>query len=174
MRALLEVAYTCGWRSGELTSLRVRQIDLLARTIRLETGTTKNGDGRQVWMGETAYRLIRELIRNKQPDDRVFTRADGKPVRDFRGAWQNVCVRAGVLGPDGKASRFECGECNAPIEAGLSLCRACGGRRRYFGLIVHDMRRSAAQSAPRRSTRNRCHEHVGPQDSIDAHAICHF
>lgn len=146
MRALLEVAYTCGWRRGELINLRVRQIDLLARTIRLDPGTTKNGDGRQVWMNDTVYALIKELAANKHAEDHVFSRPDGKRVKDFRGAWQNMCIRAHVLGPDGKPSRFECSKCNAPMQVGRSICRACGGRRRYIGLIVHDMRRSAARN----------------------------
>jgi integrase len=97
-------------------------------------------------MDDTVYALLKELLEGKQRDDRVFTRADGRPVKDFRGAWQNLCIRACVLGPDGKPSRFECGKCNASMKVGTSICRACGGRRRYVGLIVHDMRRSAARN----------------------------
>src|SRR6185369_4142516 len=44
-RALVEVGSTYGWRIGELLSLRVRQIDLSGKTIRLEPGTTKNKEG---------------------------------------------------------------------------------------------------------------------------------
>jgi hypothetical protein len=33
-----------------------------------------------------------ELQRSSYRD----TRAGGKPVKDFRGAWRNLCVRAGV------------------------------------------------------------------------------
>jgi site-specific recombinase XerD len=33
MRALIEVAYTYGWRRGEMLSLQVRQVDLHVRTI---------------------------------------------------------------------------------------------------------------------------------------------
>lgn len=42
MRLLLELAYTYGWRSGELLNLRVRQVDLDDCTLRLDHGTTKN------------------------------------------------------------------------------------------------------------------------------------
>lgn len=48
LRAMLETAYHYGWRVSELLNLRVRQVDLLARTIRLEPGTTKNQEGREV------------------------------------------------------------------------------------------------------------------------------
>ncbi len=42
--------------------------------------------------------LSRACIHGKKADDRVFTRDSGKPVRDFRGIWQNVCENAGVPG----------------------------------------------------------------------------
>ena len=49
-RAIVEVGRTYGWRIGELLQLRVRQVDLLAKVIRLDPGTTKNRDGREVSM----------------------------------------------------------------------------------------------------------------------------
>ncbi len=39
-----------GWRVSELLEMRVSQADLLQRTIRLEPGTTKNTEGREVVM----------------------------------------------------------------------------------------------------------------------------
>jgi len=151
LRALVEVAYTYGWRRGELINLRVRQVnlDLRERTIRLDPGTTKNLEGREVWMNDTICTLLAALCEGKDPDDHVFTRADGKPVKDFRAAWQNLCIRACLPGPDGKPSHFECSKCKAPIAGGTKKCRACGGERRYVGLILHDMRRSAARALRR-------------------------
>ena len=145
LRALIEVAYKYGWRRGELINLRAQQVDLTDRILRLEPDTTKNREGREVWMDDVVCALLGALIQNKRPDDHVFTRPGGRPVRDFRTAWQNLCIRAGVIGPDGKPSRFECNKCKVSIEAGTSRCRACGGRRHYSGLIIHDMRRSAAR-----------------------------
>ena len=40
--------------------------------------------------------LLGACVSGKQPDDYVFTHADGKPVRDFREAWRNACNPAGV------------------------------------------------------------------------------
>jgi integrase len=34
----------------------------------------------------------------KQPNDYVFTRKNGKPVRDFRESWEKLCVAAAVPG----------------------------------------------------------------------------
>ena len=96
--ALVEVGRTYGWRIGELLALRVKQVDLLARTIRLEPGTTKNRDGREVTMTEIVYQLLSLCAHGKSSEDYLFTRANGKPIRDFRKTWANACARAGVPG----------------------------------------------------------------------------
>jgi integrase len=139
MRALLEVAYTYGWRRGEMLSLRVRQVDLHARTIRLNPGTTKNGDGREVVMTPEVEELLRAAVAEKKPSDLVFTRESGKPIKSFQGAWRNLCVRAGT-------GRWECGKCGVALSG--TRCE-CGGTRKYVGLIPHDFRRSAAKAARR-------------------------
>jgi integrase len=95
-RAIVEVGRTYGWRSGELLQLRVQQVDLLAKVIRLDPGTTKNRDGREVSMTQNVYALLSECVSEKQSDDYVFTWPNGKPVRDFRDTWRKACVAAGV------------------------------------------------------------------------------
>jgi integrase len=95
-QALVEIARTYGWRIGELLSMRAKQIDLLARIIRLEPGTTKNRDGREVTMTKRVYELLKVCSHAKSGDDFIFTRTNGKPVRDFRGTWTKACESAGV------------------------------------------------------------------------------
>jgi integrase len=95
LRAFIEIAYTYGWRKRELLNLRVRQVDLLGKNIRLDAGSTKNDDGREVALSPTAVTLLQECIRGKASDAYVFTRA-GKPVRDFRKAWEKLTTAAGV------------------------------------------------------------------------------
>ncbi len=51
-RSLVECGRTYGWRVSELLSMRVNQLDIAQRVIRLEPGTTKNRDGREVPMTE--------------------------------------------------------------------------------------------------------------------------
>jgi integrase len=96
LRAILEVGATYGWRSGELTNLRVKQVDIAGKTIRLEAGETKNDEAREVVMTNTVAALLEQCVTGKAPDDFVFTRDKGKPVADFRGAWTKVCEEAGV------------------------------------------------------------------------------
>ena len=40
--------------------------------------------------------LLTACVEGKGPEDHVFTRADGKPVRDFRDTWYKARDRAGV------------------------------------------------------------------------------
>jgi len=97
-RTLVECGATIGWRHQELIELRVKQVDLEHHILRLESGTTKNKEGREAPMTETILQLLTACIEGKGAEDRVFTRANGKPVRDFRKTWQNACDRAGVPG----------------------------------------------------------------------------
>lgn len=96
MRAIFECGYVYGWRVSELLGLRVNQVDLIHRIIRLNPGETKNDDGRVVTMTDTIYQLIGQLVQGKAADDYVFTRPDGERVKDFRTAWENGCKAAGV------------------------------------------------------------------------------
>jgi integrase len=96
LRALLTTAYSFAFRKGELLSMRVKQIDLATGTIRLEAGTTKNGEGRAVKMTREVATLLTACVIGKKPDDFVFTRQNGKPVEGFRKIWKAFCTRAGV------------------------------------------------------------------------------
>jgi integrase len=96
LQAMLETAYNYGWRVSELLNLRFRQVDLVARTIRLEPGTTKNREGREVTIeSELLMQLLGQCLDGKSHDDHVFTRGN-KPVRDFRKKWKRLCAAAGL------------------------------------------------------------------------------
>ncbi|HEY1253424.1 MAG TPA: tyrosine-type recombinase/integrase, partial [Terracidiphilus sp.] len=145
LRALLETAYTYGWRKGELTGLQVGQLEFGSRpTMRLYD--SKNGEGRVVPVMSNVLPLLGALCEGKKLTDQMFTRDDGSPVKEFRAAWQNMCIRAGVPCPDGTPSRFVCRKCGAVMDAGTATCqirtkdedgyeRKCGGKRKYIGLL---------------------------------------
>jgi len=128
LKAILAVGYTFGFRRSELLRLKVRQIDWTRRMIRLEAGSTKNDDARTVKMTTEVTELVSLCVRNKKPEDNVFTRGENDPVMDFRGAWYRLCEIASlgsfVKGPDGKL--------------------------KWKGLIFHDLRRSAVRNMVRR------------------------
>lgn len=96
LRALLTTAYSFAFRKGELLSMRVRQVDLASREIQLEAGTTKNDEARIASMTDEVFHLLTALCLGKKPDDFLFSRPGGKPVRTFRRIWKTVCERAGV------------------------------------------------------------------------------
>jgi integrase len=95
-RAIFEVGFSFGFRKSELLGLRVRNINLQTRTITLPPRSTKNRQPRLIVMTERVYQLLCPLAEGKNPDDFLFTRQNGKPVRDFTAIWQRCCVEAGV------------------------------------------------------------------------------
>jgi integrase len=96
LRAMFELAYTYGWRKGELAGLRVAQVDLVERTVELNPGETKNDQGRVVVMTAKAWELLQRCVAGKGSDELVFTRPDGSAVRNFRRIWAGACRAAGV------------------------------------------------------------------------------
>lgn len=89
-------AYITGWRRGEILPLSWSQIDIAAGVIRLDPGTTKNGEGRLFPFA--THKLLASLVRRRWSLRRgslVFHR-EGVPVRSIRKAWKRACERAGV------------------------------------------------------------------------------
>lgn len=63
LQVAVSIAYAFGWRmQSEVLTLQRRQVDLNACTLRLEPGTTKNGEGRIVY-------LTPELVEMLQAQD---------------------------------------------------------------------------------------------------------
>jgi len=131
LRALIALAYSFGFRKGELLNLKVRQVDFLSRWLELEEGTTKNGEARKVRMTGEVFELLRACAIGKNPEDHIFTREDGEPVRDPRVEWYALCVAAG-LGQWIPAKR----------KNGKDFLA-------YRGLNLHDFRRSAVRNLVR-------------------------
>ena len=105
------IAYTFGWRTqSEVLTLERRQLDLKAGTLRLDPGTTKNDDGRVVYLTPELKALLSAQLERvdqlvKQTEQIipcVFPHLAG-PHRgrrrdDYRKAWATACRRAGVPG----------------------------------------------------------------------------
>lgn len=140
LRAMLSVGYNYGWRAGEILPMRVGQVDLADRTIRLEVGMTKNGHGRTVKMTQEAYTLLQACVTGKGANDYLFTRQDGSAVLDFRGAWRGACVRSGL-------GKFICRDCDQLVTQ--RTCKCGSRRRKYVGLLFHDLRRTGVRNLRR-------------------------
>lgn len=108
LRPVVTLAYLTGWRTkSEILSLQWRNVDLEASVVRLEAGKTKNGESRELPFGD-APELVRVFEERRATTKSleqtkgqiipwVFHRG-GKPIRDFRGAWQSACKAAGCPG----------------------------------------------------------------------------
>ena len=106
------IAYTFGWRTqSEVLTLERRQLDLEAGTLRLDPGTTKNDEGRVVYLTpELKSLLAAQLARVETLQRRtgkivpfLFPYLTGKKRagerrQDFRKAWASACKEAGVPG----------------------------------------------------------------------------
>ncbi len=107
LKAVVRFASLTGWRKTEILTLRWSQVDLEAGTIRLEPGTTKNNEGREI-----PFRALPELAElievQRDHTDRVerdrqmivthvFHR-NGELIGCIRGAWDAACERAGQKG----------------------------------------------------------------------------
>jgi integrase len=114
--------YLSGWRKGEMQSLEWR--DVAADVIRLRRENSKNKNPRLLPLREELAEIIERAREVRRPDCPYVFHLDGEPIGDFRKAWRNACVAAGL-------GRFE---------------KTDNGKAYYLGLIVHDLRRSAVRN----------------------------
>lgn len=99
-------AYVTGWRlKSEILTLQWRQVDLKAGTVRLDPGTTKNGDGRLFVVTPE----LRATLEGQRADTDALQRKKGriipwvfhrrgKPLKGFTKAWRAACKAAGTPG----------------------------------------------------------------------------
>ncbi|HKW35868.1 MAG TPA: tyrosine-type recombinase/integrase [Candidatus Acidoferrum sp.] len=98
LRTMLALGYTYGFRKAELLNMRCGQVDLFSRSIRLNPGETKNGDGRTVMLTEECYQLVAQMMKGRQADEFLVTRGNGKRVKDFRATWDALTESAKMPG----------------------------------------------------------------------------
>src|SRR4051794_9322695 len=101
-RALLELLYGCGLRASEACSLRVRDVDLGGRRVRV---TGKGDKQRVVPLGGSAMKAIDGYIREGRPrllggvaSQSLFVSVRGRPLRpsDVRRALASALRREGL------------------------------------------------------------------------------
>lgn len=102
LRPVITFAYYTGWRiRSEVLSLTWQQVDFDSGTVRLDPGTTKNKEGRVIYM----TRELRALLENQwqehlahYPDCPLVFHDHGKQVFTFYKAWYKACWEAGLSG----------------------------------------------------------------------------
>jgi hypothetical protein len=111
---------------------------------KLQELRSKNGDQRMILMTEHVFQILVRCVAGKKPEDRVFTRDDGSPVKDFRQAWWNACLRSNL-------GRFQCRDCESNVSEGRK-CTTCNSNKKakYIGLHFHDLRRTGIRNMSRK------------------------
>ena len=96
---LTTVAYNTGIRKGELLKMGWDQISFEGDVLFLYRGETKSGKPRTLpLLGDMRAVLLRarEDRDSHWPDCEWLFQRLGEPIKDFRGAWEAACERAGV------------------------------------------------------------------------------
>jgi integrase len=95
-RDVLDFAYFLGWRRNEILNLTWSEVDLDAGVVRLSPARSKTDAARLLPLSDPLRQVLARRRRCRRPgDDRVFHR-DGVPVRAWRRALCDACIRAGV------------------------------------------------------------------------------
>lgn len=146
-RDVLLFAYVTGWRTGEIKDLRRRHVDFQNNCIRLDPGTTKNGDGRVFPMVAGLDTMLRRRL--KAPgfsNDYVFTyqiigksgpMGDRRPIGDFQKAFTTACYKAGIPCETVPWQRLN-PKTGAVVQSGVTVMKC--------SRIPHDFRRTAVRN----------------------------
>jgi integrase len=107
LRFATRFAEVYGWRmQSEILTREWRHIDLSIGTVRLEPGTTKNDDGRTIYLiYELKLMFVEQLARVRALEQKlgrvipyVFPhlegRFQGERIQDFKKAWKTACKKA--------------------------------------------------------------------------------
>jgi hypothetical protein len=111
LQVVIDIEYTFGWRNQrEVLTLEKRHLDLTAGTLRLDPGTTKNDDGRVVYLTPELQQALAEQLARVQALERQLGRIipflfphlrgrlAGTRRKDFRKAWATATRAAGCPG----------------------------------------------------------------------------
>jgi integrase len=149
LRPVTAIGFRTGMRLGEILGLTWQNVNWLERIIRLEAGTTKNDEAREIpFRGELETVLKEQYAARQEGCDRVCFRIDrlghARPVGNFRKAWRRACVKVGL----GKWEPELDPKTGEPI---LERPRYKHSQPKpkmvYTGLIFHDLRRSFVTDA---------------------------
>ena len=96
-RVVVLTAMHTGCRKSELTSLRWSRVDMVNRSITVDSCYSKNGETRTIPMTNDVFETFKmRQDRDRTPEDLVFVSRYGKPWRSWRTAFRNAVERAGL------------------------------------------------------------------------------
>jgi integrase len=105
VQPIARFGYELGWRLREITTLEWRQVNLVDGSVRLDPGSTKNGEGRVAYCSSELLAILRaqhtatrELEREKGIIIPWVFHRNGRRILRFLASWQTACRLAGVPG----------------------------------------------------------------------------
>jgi integrase len=112
LQVAISLAHAFGWRmQSEVLQMQLSQVDLAVGTLRHEPGTTKNREGRTVYLTPELIPLLADQIERVKALSRTLNRVvpflfpnprkgrfQGARLRDFRKAWLIASKKAGLIG----------------------------------------------------------------------------
>jgi len=101
LKIVLTIAYYTGMRAGEILNLKWSQVDFEHKILRLETGTTKNKEGREIPFTSDLLEVIEKWwkeTKNQYPSCEWICHYKGERYKSYRRAWKTVCKNAGFVG----------------------------------------------------------------------------
>jgi len=101
-RGPVTFAYHTGWRQGEVLALQWSNVDLHENTVTLDVGTTKNEEGRVLYMTEELKTLLQSQWEQRKASGKLLpyvfpneSRTNRIVKTRFNRSWQSACERAG-------------------------------------------------------------------------------
>ncbi len=91
------MGYFTGMRLGEILGRRWSNVSFPDTQIRLDAGSTKNGDARNIPLVAELLEMLK-IERLKNPDPEFVFMRDGERIGSFRKAWTSACDRAKLPG----------------------------------------------------------------------------
>jgi len=129
-------AYHTCWRSGEILGLRWCHVSLEHGEVRLEPGTTKNREGRVIFLEGELREVLETLWERRAPGCEYVFQRHGERIHRFYKAWYSA-VRRAWMSRCKEGHHPDC-ECSAEL-----------GCVPVPHLLPHDFRRTAARNAIR-------------------------
>lgn len=106
-----------------MRKLEWRDVDLAGKVVRLRPEISKNKDGRLLPIRGELLELIERAKQNRVLSCLYVFHESKQPIGNFRKAWKT-----------------------AAIGAGLSKCEKINDKKKYTGIIVHDLRRTGVRN----------------------------
>ena len=105
VQPIARFGYELGWRLREIITLEWRQVNLVDGSVRLDPGSTKNGEGRVAYCSAELLAVLhaqhaatRELEREKGTIIPWVFHRRGRRILRFLASWQTACRKAAIPG----------------------------------------------------------------------------